>query len=159
MMSNNFNSKWMDFSENMATPGTDKTDKSTSVSSVSSYPWHILQKNDEKELDEYLNNLREKNRYDPRSDLENDSKLWQMVLREAEKVDQQVYGNLHGFRCAGCRLKLQDNKLAMMPPNNANEGNYKRDRIEFLFPYKNEIISIFKEVEERLHQRKSEITG
>jgi hypothetical protein len=153
-MMNNFNSKWMNFSENMPTLQTDKTIKSPFEGFDGSYPWHILQKNDE-----YLNKSREKNKYDPRSDLENDGKLWQMVLREAEKVDQQVYGNLHGFRCAGCRLKLQDNKLAMMPPNNANEGNYKRDRIEFLFPYKNEIISIFKEVEERLHQRKSEITG
>jgi hypothetical protein len=167
MMSNNFTSKWMDFSENTATPQTDKTIKSsfegfdgsnprhisqkknTSVGSVGSNPRHIFQN----KFEEYLNKLVEKHKYDPRPDLKKDSKLWQVVLKTAERVNKQIYSNLHSFRIAGARLKVKDGKLKLIPTIGQNKywktkADYQKDRKEYLLPYTEEIKEIFKEVED-----------
>jgi hypothetical protein len=50
---------------------------------------------------------------DPRPDLEEDSKLWQSLLRHTWENDlppRKMHGLLHGLRCAGVRLKVGKNK-------------------------------------------------
>jgi len=100
--------------------------------------------NEEKELEDFLQLERKKNRYDPRKDLSEDHELWQVVLKEAGKVDRQLYGNLHGFRCMGCRLKKNKNILRLIPA--PDYENYQEDRREYLLPYKAEIKDIFQKV-------------
>ena len=103
---------------------------------------------EEFDLDNYLNELRQKNKYDPRPDLEEDHELWQLVLKEAEKIDRQVYGNLHGFRCAGCQLEIKDNQLTLIPGQALknyyqDKNKWQQDRQEYLLPYVKEIKQIF----------------
>ncbi|MCG8514537.1 MAG: hypothetical protein MI740_10375 [Halanaerobiales bacterium] len=62
------------------------------------------------DLDDYLQKEREKNKHDPRPDIEPDHYIWLFLLRTAEKVDRMTYGLLHGLRCAGCRIQINRNK-------------------------------------------------
>src|SRR5690554_315232 len=99
-------------------------------------------------LDKFLQQEREKNRYDPRPDLGKDNKLWEEVLKTAERVNKQIYSNLHGFRCAGARLKVKDGKLKLFPTIGLgyywkNKADYRKDRKEYLMPYEKEILLIF----------------
>ncbi|MFO7815249.1 MAG: hypothetical protein R6V14_05905 [Halanaerobiales bacterium] len=71
--------------------------------------------NEKINFDKYINSERKKNKYDSRPDLEQAHKYWKAILEKTEQVDRQLYGNLHGFRIAGCRLRLIDNKLKLKP--------------------------------------------
>ena len=103
------------------------------------------------DLDTYLNELRLKNKYDPRKDIEKDSKLWIKVLKVAEEIDNTVYNALHFFRCTGCQLEIKDNSLMLIPRQALtdyyqNEEEWFNDREEYLLPYAKEIKSIFETV-------------
>ncbi|MCF8002008.1 MAG: hypothetical protein K9K76_09150 [Halanaerobiales bacterium] len=113
----------------------------------------------QKELstEEYLQEERKKAKYDPRPDIKEDHNLWQLVLKKAEKTSKQLYGNLHGFRIAECRLVLAENGLNLVPDGAINKiGEWKnktewqQDRQKYLIPFKKEIRNIFKEVEKEL---------
>ena len=105
--------------------------------------------NENVDIDTYLKELRLKNKYDPRKDIEEDSELWVKVLRQAENINNQVYSNLHGLRCAGCRLKIKDKQLTLIPNLDdyykSNE-QWLNDREEYLLPYAKDIKSIFEAV-------------
>ena len=119
------------------------------MSYIQSIMDNVSNEKEEFDLDNYLNELRLKNKYDPRKDIEEDSKLWIKVLKEAEKVDRQIYGNLHGLRCVGCKLKIVDGQLMLKPDLKKyykDEDEWKNDREEYLLPYAKEIKSIFETV-------------
>ena len=108
------------------------------------------------DLDNYLNELRLKNKYDPRKDIEEDSKLWIKVLKEAEKVDRQIYGNLHGCRCGGARLKIEEGQLKLIPAIGPDQfwkskEEWDRDRKEFLLPYTGDIKEIFENTQREVY--------
>jgi hypothetical protein len=86
-----------------------KNDDNNHLNISSEYP----EINSEKDLDIFLNQIRAKNNYDPRADIQEDHYLWQRLLMIAEKVDEQGYGFLHGLRCAGCRLKVERGKVKL----------------------------------------------
>jgi hypothetical protein len=93
-----------------------------------------------------------KYKYDPRPKLKEDSKNWQLLLKEAEKIDRQLYGNLHGFRCIGAKLQLEGNKLKLISEtdffNSRNECQEYRK--EFLLPFKKEITKLFNAIVENI---------
>jgi len=104
----------------------------------------------------YIEELREKNRYDPRPDLKEDHDYWQAVLKEAEKLDKQIYSNLHGFRCAGCRLKIEGDGLRLFPAVGPGQQwkdkrEWIQDRQEHLLPYAKEIKEIFEKVSQKIY--------
>jgi len=87
-------------------------------------------------------------KYDPRPDIKEDHQLWQLLLREAEQVDKQLYSNLHGFRCVGAKLNINDDEMKLISNTdffNSND-NWQEYRKEFLFPFKNEITALFDEI-------------
>lgn len=93
-------------------------------------------------------NDKEGHRYDPRPDIAHDHQLWKLLLTEAEKVDRQLFGNLHGFRCIGAELQVSDNKLKLISKTdffNSN-GDWQEYRKEFLFPFKDEITALFDDI-------------
>src|SRR6056297_2372744 len=107
----------------------------------------------EKDLttEEYLQKEREKAKYDPRPDLKEDADLWQLVLNKAKKIDEQLYGNLHGLRIAECELILVENSLKLVPDRAIsktgewqNKADWQQDRKKYLMPFKKEISNIFK---------------
>jgi hypothetical protein len=107
-----------------------------------------------KDLDKYLNNLRNKNKYDPRNDLTQDSNLWQWVLKVAEKYDKKVFGTLHGFRCLGCQLSLnKKNHLVLNPSKECNNKEWFEYRQEWLIPITQDIKNIFSKVESYINKK------
>ena len=110
---------------------------------------------DKFDLDTYLNELRLKNKYDPRKDIEEDSKLWIKVLKESEKVNRQIYGNLHGLRCVGCQLETKNNQLTLMQGSEIDKSEYNNYRREYLMPFKSEIKQIFGAVHQELISNES----
>jgi hypothetical protein len=66
-----------------------------------------------RDMEKYLQQEREKNRYDPRSDVQEDHYIWQKLLKTAKELDYMGYGLLHGLRCAGCHLKVEKGKLML----------------------------------------------
>ena len=104
-------------------------------------------------FENYIKDLREKNRYDPRQDLWEDSNYWKVVLKEAEKVNKWVYGVLHGFRCGGAKLTYDNGKIKMRPRLGSRHAwktkqNYLEDKKEFLVEHKQDIIKVFKKASE-----------
>lgn len=93
--------------------------------------------------------------YDPRYDLVEDSELWMMVLKTAEKIDEETYNALHYTRCCGARLYFepsrQDQKLYMQPQFGKHEfkdqEEWNEHRRICLIPYSQHIMTIFKTVE------------
>lgn len=71
-----------------------------------------------------------------------DSPLWDELLRRAAEADPQLAGNLHGFRCAGCRLVPEPGRGCRLVPGVGPEYGYRtrteyeaaRDR--WLMPYR-----------------------
>jgi len=110
-----------------------------------------LMLDDRAAFNKYIEELREVNQYDPRPDLEDDTELWQLVLKEAKKVGSQLYGNLHGYRCSGANLKRKGNNLKLITKHLIgnewkNKQEWLKDREEYLLPYKEEITEIFQKV-------------
>ena len=90
-------------------------------------------------------------RHDPRPDIEEDHKYWKLVLKEAEKIDKELYFNLHGFRCVGAKLELDSNGFNLLSGPEVTDywqdkSEWQASRKEFLFPYTNEIKQLFAEV-------------
>ncbi len=99
-------------------------------------------------LDKYLQKHREQNRYDPRPDLTKDHEYWVAVLKQAEQEGNDTYGILHGFRCAGAKLVLKDNKLVMEPRLGKNnlwqsKEEYEDDKEYWLVPRTMQIFRVF----------------
>lgn len=50
---------------------------------------------------------------DPRPDLADDHDHWKAVLTEAYAYSRELWGVLHGLRCAGARLRVIGGKFGM----------------------------------------------
>jgi len=87
---------------------------------------------------------------DPRPDLEEDSALWERLLRMAYPVDgssvRGLFWNLHGCRCGGARLVSRDGKLRIDPGEWADE--YPGIRQRYLEPFKLALIGFLKRMAE-----------
>ncbi len=101
---------------------------------------------------------------EPRPDLKEDSKLWQLVLRTAAVRSHKVYGVLHGIRCIGGRLELNAGNLKLLPrygDPKVTGINGKEDwqdiRSRWLLPCKEQISAIFDMVKEGLAEKKQAI--
>ena len=88
---------------------------------------------------------------DPRPDLTEDSALWVTFLTLARAESRQLYGNLHGFRCAGTRLvKATSGQLAgmyvMRPDVDPSGGGwdsvemYEEFKIKYLKPMEPQLL-------------------
>ena len=102
----------------------------------------------------FVYNQRECNKFDPRHDLDSDHEYWQLVLKEADKLDHTLYGILHGYRCVGTRLKIDDEILKLKKGEEweqywKDENSYKKESYKSLLPYRNLIKEILKRA---LHQ-------
>ena len=97
----------------------------------------------------FIQGQRECNKYDPRPDLKDDHKYWKLVLREADKLDHNLYSILHGYRCIGTRLKKDDEVLKLKKGEEwekywANDKAYKLESHKNLLTYHNLIREILK---------------
>ncbi|MFW5987865.1 MAG: hypothetical protein ACOCQA_00330 [bacterium] len=103
--------------------------------------------NSKNKFEESLEQMRQKHKYDPRPDLSEDHEYWIQVLKVAEKYDSQTYGNLHGFRCVGCRLEYIDGQFKLKPGPNSwpDHETWMKDREKYLLPYKSIIKKVFEE--------------
>lgn len=103
----------------------------------------ILQKYNKKQKMWY--EISEKNKYDPRPDLEDDHLRWVVVLKLAwkfqDKLDKQLYCNLHGIRCIGGELVPSYGHFRLtLPGDTKNPGHIKK---EYLVPNKDKIEWLF----------------
>ena len=86
---------------------------------------------------------------DPRTDLQEDSIFWQLVLACATKYDDaQIFGNLHGFRCSGARLSLKDKSLVFKFSDEWDNETKEEFKQKYAMPYLKEFKAIFKFVAE-----------
>jgi len=86
---------------------------------------------------------------DPRSDLQEDSILWQLVLACATKYDDpMLFGNLHGFRCSGARLSLKDKSFTFKFSDEWDNETKEEFKQKYAMPYLKEFKTIFKFVAE-----------
>jgi len=91
---------------------------------------------------------------DPRPDLKEDSHLWQQVLPRAKNINNFMHGALHGFRAAGCRLKIEGNSLQMYHSDHwKSKQEYNQDKIEYLIPHKEEIKNLFKDIAAEIKEK------
>ena len=88
---------------------------------------------------------------DPRNDLKEDHNLWEFVLACAnEYKNKNIFGNLHGFRCAGSRLSVVDKNLNFKFPNEWDIQIRKEFREKYAIPYLREFRTIFRFVVENI---------
>lgn len=87
---------------------------------------------------------------DPRPDLAYDSKDWVRLLKLAKKMDPELAGILHGFRCGGLRLHRGGRGWALRPdfdPKTSiweSRTDYETDRDKWLIPYQDKIIELLR---------------
>ena len=82
---------------------------------------------------------------DPRKDLQQDSILWELVLTCATAYkDAQIFGNLHGFRCAGASLSIKDDTLAFRLPTECDEEMKQSMKQKYALPYVKQFKELFK---------------
>lgn len=86
---------------------------------------------------------------DPRKDLKQDTDLWQLVLACATCYhDNFIFGNLHGLRCAGARLQLNDKDLAFKLPSEWDEITKTEMKQKYAVPYIRQFKQMFRFVAE-----------
>ena len=84
---------------------------------------------------------------DPRPDLEADSILWTKLLIKAEKINPNLAGTLHGFRCGGLRIKRGRTSYLLRPDLDPtgnlatwkDQDEYDYDKLMHLFQYRAEV--------------------
>lgn len=105
-------------------------------------------------FNEYIKEIREKNKYDPRRDLVKDSKLWYILLNIAERKDENLYNILHGLRCIGARLLYKNQKLQMVQGKEIENSSWEQYRVDWLFPYAKNVKEIFSDAERYIQKSK-----
>jgi len=94
---------------------------------------------------------------DPRQDFKQDSILWELVLNCATLYkDSQIYGNLHGFRCAGSQLCIKNETLSFKFPLDYDEETKQSYKQKYLTPYIKQLKELFKFVAEYWQKNKEE---
>ncbi len=88
------------------------------------------------------------NHGDPRSDLKEDSHLWRDTLDLMhEHKDLMLYWTFHGLRVLGASLSIEKNSLIFMfPEDEYDEERKVHIRKKYIYPYKDVIKDIFKEI-------------
>ena len=82
---------------------------------------------------------------DPRKDLQRDSMLWELVLTCATAYKgKQIFGNLHGFRCAGSQLHIKGDTLSFQLPEEWNEEFKQSMKQKYAIPYIKQFRELFK---------------
>ncbi len=90
---------------------------------------------------------------DPRKDLKQDTDLWQLVLACATCYkDNLIFGNLHGFRCAGSQLQINGKDLAFKLPSEWDDTTKTEMKQKYAIPYIKQFKQIFKFVAEIYQQ-------
>lgn len=90
---------------------------------------------------------------DPRTDLQEDSIFWQLVLACATKYDDPlIFGNLHGFRCSGARLAMKDKSLTFKFSDEWDNEIKEEFKQKYAMPYLKEFKTIFKFAAENFKQ-------
>lgn len=86
---------------------------------------------------------------DPRPDLKEDSRLWNLLLDIAYKNDKELAGTLHGFRCMGTRIKEVDDRYVLRPDIDPlgrraweSKSEYKEARDKWLRPHAQKIAEL-----------------
>lgn len=100
--------------------------------------------------------LHRAHRYDPRPDLSEDSGLWRAVLEVALAKDEKIYGILHGVRCIGARLVLENGELRLEPrigEGIEDEEDWWQVRLKWLVPQTKTIVQVFREAVRELKRR------
>jgi hypothetical protein len=88
--------------------------------------------------------------YDPRPDIEKDSKLWQELLNLEIAIKYNISWILHGFRCQGTMLVKQNGGYVLRPLIGENGWKsveeYKKYRDIYLVPQRDKIAMALKEL-------------
>lgn len=90
-----------------------------------------------------------KEAHDSRPDIKEDHFIWEEVLKVAYKMGD-VYGILHGLRCGGSRLSLDDRSLTFVFGTTFLPTDISRIKTKYIQPHKNEIKQVFYNVAYKL---------
>lgn len=92
-------------------------------------------------------------KYDPIPEY-SDSWLWKITLKTAEKLNEQLFHNLQGFRAMETRLEYDDNELSLDYSESSFESrdHLMEYRKEFLLPHKEDMGLLLKKVSKFLEQ-------
>lgn len=93
-----------------------------------------------------------KKNLDPRNDLTVDHSLWEHVLRKALKIDENIYGILHGLRCGGSKLFLGAHSLIFNFSEEFTNSFKNHIKKKYINPNKQIIQKIFHDVFFRIKQ-------
>ena len=93
---------------------------------------------------------------DPRLDMKEDSRLWDVLLDMACREDKELAGTLHGFRCMGTRIKEVDDRYVLRPDIDPlgrraweSKSEYKEARDKWLRPHAQKITVLLQELRKR----------
>lgn len=97
---------------------------------------------------------------DPRQDLKQDSALWELVLACATAYkDEQIFGNLHGFRCSGAALSIKDDALAFRFSQEWDDATKQSMKQKYALPYAKQFKELFKFAAQYCRQHKDELSA
>lgn len=90
---------------------------------------------------------------DPRTDLNEDSKDWDKLLKRAQEKNTSLAKILHGFRCGGLRLEKDFKGHTVrhrLRPDFSNsiwksQEEYDADKKKWLMPYQQQIIDLLEQ--------------
>lgn len=86
---------------------------------------------------------------DPRPDLKEDHLLWTRLLDQANGLDEELAGVLHGLRCGGTRIRKVKGRYILRPDLDPTGRiawerveDYEELRDKFLKPFAQEVIQL-----------------
>lgn len=84
-----------------------------------------------------------------------DHEYWEQLFKLPEVEYDEAYTVLHGFRCAGARLKMEKGHLKLKPRIGypfkwQSREEYREDRKEYLMPHRDRITELLSKTEEHL---------
>lgn len=92
---------------------------------------------------------------DPRPDLKEDHLLWSRLLDQANGLDEELAGVLHGLRCGGTRIKKVKGRYMLRPDIDPSgrvawgrAEDYEELRNKYLKPYAQEVIQLLAQLKE-----------
>ena len=117
---------------------------------------------DEVAYQRFIQEKREENKFDPRQDLKEDSDLWKLFLKTAYNEDTKVYEIMHGYRCLGTRLKVEDGNVLIDQKRTIKESDafknkkaWQRGLSKHIKPIKDDLKAVLKKVNEKYEPQKS----
>jgi hypothetical protein len=114
-------------------------------------------------LDQYPASFASKNSLDPRSDdLPSDSRLWELILKAAQKYDMTLFSGLLFLRQQGCHIvTINDSRYKIepilgMPGGWASQREYETFRNESMMKYFPKIKELLDCLYQTVHRKVSE---